>query len=136
MTLSAVCENMTWHSSMKAGSAHDWLTGPKTSVMVPSPADRPLTPCAATKWDAAVNVLGPHLRAARALLGWAMSDLARVSGLSLSTIRRLEQNAQSVSVRNHRSAVEALQAGGVRFFALSDGTVALAGCRARAAPSA
>jgi hypothetical protein len=67
-----------------------------------------------------------HLRAARALLGWAMSDLARTSGLSLSTIRRLEQNSRAVSARNHRSAVNALRAGGIRFLTLDDGTIALA----------
>lgn len=76
--------------------------------------------------DTIAAVDGSHLRAARALLGWAMSDLAQVSGLSVSTIRRLEQNPQGVSLRNHRLAVQAMQAGGIRFLSLSDGTIALA----------
>lgn len=75
-----------------------------------------------------------HLRAARALLGWAMSDLATMSGLSLSTIRRLEQSTRAVSPRNHQAAVDALRLGGIRFFTLDDGTTALAESPHRLAP--
>lgn len=59
------------------------------------------------------------------MLGWAMSDLARASGLSLSTIRRLEHDAQAVSPRNRLTALHALQTGGMRFMALEDGSLAL-----------
>jgi len=37
-----------------------------------------------------VTILGAHMRAARALLRWSASDLARESGVSLSTIHRAE----------------------------------------------
>lgn len=84
------------------------------------------TPTVLLGYDATRAIDSHHLRAARALLGWAMSDLARVSGLSLSTIRRLEQNAQAVSVRNHQAAVDALRMGGIRFLTLDDGTTAVA----------
>lgn len=84
--------------------------------------------------DATGAVDSRHLRAARALLGWAMSDLATVSGLSLSTVRRLEQSTEAVSPRNHRAAVDALRLGGVRFLTLDDGTTALAEHPPRPAP--
>lgn len=84
-------------------------------------------------YDGTPAVDSQHLRAARALLGWAMSDLAVVSGLSLSTIRRLEQSARAVSPRNHRAAVDALRMAGIRFFILDDGTTALAGFKSEAA---
>lgn len=84
--------------------------------------------------DAVRAVESQHLRAARALLGWAMSDLATVSGLSLSTIRRLERSTWAVGPRNHQAAVDALRLGGIRFFTLDDGTTALAESPHRLAP--
>ncbi|GJD75788.1 helix-turn-helix domain-containing protein [Methylobacterium goesingense] len=89
-----------------------------------------------TAFEVVAAVSGPHLRGARALLGWAMSDLAAVSGLSLSTIRRLEQNVQAVGLRSRRVAVDALEGGGVRFLKLHDGTVALADVANRSADAA
>lgn len=71
-------------------------------------------------------VNGPHFRAARALLGWTIHDLARISNLSVSTIRRLEQSMHTVGARNQRVAVNTLRAGGIDFFALDDFTIAIA----------
>lgn len=68
---------------------------------------------------------GHHVRAGRALLDWSMSDLADASGLSLSTVRRLEQGAEGVLTRNRRSAALALQAAGVGFLSLGNGAVAV-----------
>jgi hypothetical protein len=67
-----------------------------------------------------------HLRAARALLNWSMSDLALESGLSVSTIKRAETLPQDVTRRSYRLMVETLQGGGIRFLTLDDGTVAVA----------
>ena len=74
---------------------------------------------------------GRHLRAARGLLDWSREDLARASGLSLSTVRRLEEDAEAGGIRSHvtrshHGAVAALRRAGIRFVALDDGTIALA----------
>lgn len=68
---------------------------------------------------------GFHLRAARALLDWSMHDLAAESGLSLSTVRRLETEDDVPPGRSRPRAVSALRRGGVRFTPLGDGTVAV-----------
>ncbi len=75
--------------------------------------------------DLGAVLSGHHLRAGRALLDWSMSDLAKASGLSLSTVRRLEQDAEGVLTRNRRSAAEALQEAGIGFLPLSNGAVAV-----------
>ncbi|MGV7030316.1 PAS domain-containing protein [Methylobacterium symbioticum] len=72
------------------------------------------------------SVQGHHLRAARALLDWSMAALAGASGLSLSTVRRLEEDGAPQSDRSRHRAIEALRAGGVRFLSMDDGTVAVA----------
>ena len=79
-----------------------------------------------TARQAAEAVHGPYVRAARALLGWTLIDLAHASGLSVSTVRRLEQDVCAVSLRNRLTAVDALQTSGIRFLAVEDGTLALA----------
>lgn len=71
-------------------------------------------------------VRGRHLRAARALLDWPMTQLAEASGLSLSTVRRLEEDAQGPADRSRHRAVAALRAAGIRFVLLDDGTLAVA----------
>ena len=69
-----------------------------------------------------------HLRAARALLDWSMVDLARASGLSMSTIRRLEENTEGVKGRSRDAAVAALRAAGIKFALLDAGNIAVAKC--------
>ncbi|ACA16941.1 PAS sensor protein [Methylobacterium sp. 4-46] len=61
------------------------------------------------------GIEGRHLRAARALLDWSMTDLARTSGLSLSTIRRLEEETCSHGARSLHRALAALRAAGIVF---------------------
>ncbi|TGD97160.1 PAS domain-containing protein [Methylobacterium nonmethylotrophicum] len=63
---------------------------------------------------------GRHLCAARALLGWSMQDLAAASGLSLSSIRRLEEDGEGPTGRTRRAAVAALREAGIGF-TLTDG---------------
>ncbi|MCJ2087189.1 PAS domain-containing protein [Methylobacterium sp. E-005] len=72
------------------------------------------------------SVTGHHLRAARAMLDWSMMDLAQASGLSHSTVRRLEDDSEHRGSRSRLHAVEALRRAGVRFFALDNGTLAVA----------
>ncbi|MGH1573961.1 PAS domain-containing protein [Methylobacterium sp. P31] len=71
-------------------------------------------------------VTGHHLRAARALLDWSMMDLAQASGLSHSTVRRLEEDNEHRGSRSRLHAVEALRRAGIRFVAMDDGTLAVA----------
>lgn len=71
-------------------------------------------------------VRGPHLRAARAILGWSVADLAAASGLTIHTVRQTEEDAERVVPRIRHIAVAALRRGGVRFAYLDDGTVAVA----------
>lgn len=72
------------------------------------------------------QVQGRHLRAARALLDWSMANLAEASGLSLSTVRRLEEDGAHRADRSRHRAVAALRVAGIRFRVLADGTVAVA----------
>ena len=81
------------------------------------------------------TVTPDHLRAARALLNWSMSDLALKSGLSISTIKRIELEPQDVTRRSYRLVVDTLRGGGIRFVTLEGGTIAVAKA-SRAAPPA
>jgi len=58
----------------------------------------------------------PHVRAARALLGWSIEDLSTKSGVSISSIRRFENgDAGSIRRRTILSVKAALEQGGVIF---------------------
>ncbi|AWN46150.1 histidine kinase [Methylobacterium terrae] len=71
-------------------------------------------------------VQGRHLRAARGLLDWSMATLAAAGGLSLSTVRRLEEDVEGQGSRSRHKAVAALRRAGIRFVAMDDGTLAVA----------
>ncbi|MGU3538840.1 PAS domain-containing protein [Methylobacterium sp. A54F] len=71
------------------------------------------------------GIAGRHLRAARALLDWSMYDLARASGLSFSTVRRLEDGGEAAASRSRHVAVAALRRAGIRFSLLDGGIVAV-----------
>jgi transcriptional regulator with XRE-family HTH domain len=66
-----------------------------------------------------------HLRAARALLDWSMTDLASASGVSLSTIRRLEDGAEGPAERSRHRVIAALRTAGIRFTFLDTGQIAV-----------
>jgi len=57
-----------------------------------------------------------QIRAARALLNWTAPELAKVAGVSFSTVRRLESSTVSVRQENLRKVRNALETHGVRFF--------------------
>ncbi|BAU90372.1 PAS sensor protein [Methylorubrum populi] len=61
------------------------------------------------------GIEGRHLRAARALLGWSMQDLAQAGGLSFATVRRLEESEGGRRAHSHDRAVAALQRAGIGF---------------------
>ena len=68
-------------------------------------------------------LIGPQIRAARALLGWSAREAAEKSRLSLPTIQRLEQ-AQGVSATaQERTLVDlkrAFEEAGVEFIGTPD----------------
>ncbi|MCJ2129542.1 PAS domain-containing protein [Methylobacterium sp. E-045] len=66
-----------------------------------------------------------HIRAARALLDWSMTDLSGASGVSLSTIRRLEGCITAVSVANRNQAIDALRRAGIVFSFIDESTIAV-----------
>ncbi len=68
---------------------------------------------------------GHHIKAARALLKWSMQDLARASNLSLSTVRRLEDDGCSGG-RSLDNALDALRQAGIRFGLMDRTMIALA----------
>lgn len=68
-----------------------------------------------------------QFRAARALLDWTAQDLAAASGLSLSTIRRLEDGgSDAVAIQSVATAREALEAAGIRFLDDHTGAIGVA----------
>ena len=58
-----------------------------------------------------------QIRAARALIRWSAEDLARVSAVGVTTIRRAElaEDATSLTAANDRSLRRALEDAGVEF---------------------
>ncbi|KMO21907.1 hypothetical protein SQ03_02030 [Methylobacterium platani JCM 14648] len=71
-------------------------------------------------------VEGCHLRAARGLLDWTLNDLAKASGLSLSTVRRLEEDSEGPASRSRPHVLAALRQAGIVFTLVEGGTVAVA----------
>ena len=66
---------------------------------------------------------GGHLRAARALLDWTQTTLAKASALSFSTIRRLEENGEAFGSRTRQIAVTTLRRAGIQFLVSSTGDI-------------
>jgi transcriptional regulator with XRE-family HTH domain len=68
-------------------------------------------------------ITGAQVRAAKALLRWSGSDLSDKSGVSLSTIRRIEADnglPDSASVKVLHAIQKALESGGVEFIGAPD----------------
>ncbi|WP_191970084.1 PAS domain-containing protein [Methylobacterium planeticum] len=103
------------------GPVREWtgLTFPPTSA-TPEPKRQPLAP------GNEQLVRGLHLRAARGLLDWTLSDLAEASKLSLSTIRRLEEDADGPLARSRHAVVQALRQAGIAFTIVEGTTLAVA----------
>ena len=68
------------------------------------------------------NVIASQIRAARAMLGMTAHELARLTGLSLNTIRKaeIEDRIATLTTANLRAIRQALESAGVAFVALPD----------------
>ncbi|WP_162560487.1 hypothetical protein [Methylobacterium durans] len=55
-----------------------------------------------------------------------MMDFAKASGLSFSTIRRLEENNEAAAANSRRMAIAALRRAGIRFTLMDGSTIAVA----------
>jgi transcriptional regulator with XRE-family HTH domain len=66
-------------------------------------------------------LIGPQIRAARALLGWSATELSQRSAVSLRTIQRAELTATSMTVANDLAIRRALEAAGVEFITENGG---------------
>ena len=71
------------------------------------------------------GVEAPHLRAARGLLDWSMAQLAAASGVSLSTIKRLEDGSEIRGALSRVKAIAALRGAGIRFMMMDGGQIAV-----------
>jgi predicted transcriptional regulator len=62
-------------------------------------------------------ITGRQLKAARALVGWEQTDLARKSGVAISTVRRMESFNGEVGARTSTLSlvIRALEKAGVEF---------------------
>lgn len=65
-----------------------------------------------------------QLRAARALLGWKQSDLAKAARVGIATVARVEQSdgIAGGNVSTIVSLQDALETQGIKFIELEDGT--------------
>ena len=69
-----------------------------------------------------------QIRAARAYLGWTALELAEESGVSFSTVRRVEMpGPRAVRDENIAAIRAAFARHGVRFVTYSDGSLGIAG---------
>jgi transcriptional regulator with XRE-family HTH domain len=81
-----------------------------------------------------VSVISPpQCRAARGLVAWSQSDLAKTSGVSEKTIADFERQARIPYGRTIRDLVTALEAAGVEFIPENGGGP---GVRLREKPAA
>ncbi len=64
-----------------------------------------------------IVITGRHIRAARALLGWAQSELSKKSKVALRTIRRMEGFDDAIGARTDTlgRVVAVLEKAGVEF---------------------
>ena len=63
-----------------------------------------------------------QIRAARGLLGWSQSELARRAGLSLPTVKRLESGTAARVSSDARARIQrALESGGAQFISENGG---------------
>ncbi|WP_167367734.1 PAS domain-containing protein [Methylobacterium pseudosasicola] len=72
--------------------------------------------------DAAI---GPLIRGARAVIGWSIQDLAAASGVSGSSVRRMEEFGESPRPRIRQAVRQAFEGAGIRFVAAGADQVAI-----------
>ena len=64
-----------------------------------------------------------QVKAARSLLGWSQKDLANQSGVSLSTLNRLERGDGDPSISSMRLIYSSFEKAGLQFVNSSDGAI-------------
>lgn len=72
--------------------------------------------------DAAI---GPLIRGGRAVLGWSIQDLAAASGVSGSSVRRMEEFGEGPRPKIRQAVRQAFEGAGIRFSALGADRVAI-----------
>ncbi|MDV2983799.1 UNVERIFIED_CONTAM: PAS domain-containing protein [Methylobacteriaceae bacterium AG10] len=98
------------------GAVREWIG---IMLRIPSGA-RP----APTETDpASPDLNGTLVRGARALLNWTVSDLAAAAAVSVSSVRRLEEDLGTVQPRIRVALRRALEAAGVDFVVTRNGKV-------------
>ncbi len=113
---------------LKADGQYGWFNARSTPVRDPSgavrewqgiilPIDEEHRPVVGeTSGDEVLTLTGAQIRGARGLLDWSLAQLASVSGVSVSTIKRMEDGGEGTTRATKSDAVRrALQSGGVSF---------------------
>lgn len=77
------------------------------------------------KTQAAALLDSPQIRASRALVDWTAPELATKSGLSFSTVRRMEQCSANVRADSLVRVRATFESAGVAYFVDEDGDVAI-----------
>lgn len=72
-------------------------------------------PVRGTMTFSAASITSAHIRAARALLDWSGPELADKSGVSFSTIKRMEKSVDLVRLESINRAKATLEEAGIRF---------------------
>ncbi|MCJ2056415.1 PAS domain-containing protein [Methylobacterium sp. J-048] len=70
-------------------------------------------------------VIGPLIRGARAVIGWSIHDLAAASGVSGSSVRRMEEFGENPRPRIRQAVRQAFEGAGIRFSAIGTDQVAV-----------
>ncbi len=83
----------------------------------PFPAGADARSCASTSGGRQYRLTSEQVRAARGLLGWSGQDLARASKVSISTIRRIEEQTGPLQIRHklHFDIRQAFEKAGIEF---------------------
>lgn len=69
--------------------------------------------------------LGPLIRGARAVIGWSIQDLAAASGVSGSSVRRMEEFGESPRPRIRQAVRQTFESAGIRFSAIGADRIAI-----------
>ncbi|KQT79910.1 hypothetical protein ASG51_04600 [Methylobacterium sp. Leaf465] len=105
------------------GGAEDWAGLTRSLEADAHPPGPPFDEALDEALDGGID--GRHLRAARALLDWSMTDLAKAAGLSLSTVKRMEEHLDNTAQQSRHKAVETLRKAGIRFSRLDGGVIGI-----------
>jgi PAS domain S-box-containing protein len=105
------------------GAVQQWI-GVLLPIAASTGARRPALGVAIDKITY-VDITPSAVRAARAILGWSASKLAEMAGVSLSTVRRVEDSEERDSSRTAsvRKMIDVLTHQALRFHTRTDGVI-------------